>query len=107
MVVYDSAGIYVDSKQKICDKIAAIDQIIEALEATALRSAGKDDIEEYWLDDGQTKIKTVYKGTDEVLKSIQSFIKLKEYYINKLNGRAFRLVDYKVINRSGGRGRGY
>jgi len=99
MVVYDSTKIYIDSAQTICDKIVRLDAIIEALEDTALKSATNDDISEYWLDDGQTKIKTVYKGTDAVLKSIESLIKLKEYYKNKLNGRQVRLVDSKSFYR--------
>ena len=64
MVEYDSASIYIQSSPALCDKIAKIDLIITALEDTALSSAANDNIEEYWLDDGQSKIKTTYKGTD-------------------------------------------
>lgn len=99
MVVYDSAYIYINSATTLCDKIDKIDSIITALEDTALKSAANDDITEYNLDDGQTKIKTVYKGTDAVLKSINSFIKLKQYYVNQLNGRHVRLVDGKSMRR--------
>lgn len=95
MVIYDSAYIYVDSCTSVKEKIVRIDAIITALEDTALKSAANDDITEVSLDDGQTKIKTAYKGTDSVLKSIEGFIKLKNYYVNKLNGRVFRLVDSK------------
>tara|TARA_R110001632_G_scaffold89055_5_gene192183 strand:+ start:171 stop:467 length:297 start_codon:yes stop_codon:yes gene_type:complete len=93
MIVYDNASIYISSKASIKEKIEAIDQVINALEETALRSATKDDINEYWLDDGQTKIKTVYKSTSEVVNSISSLITLKEYYLNKYHGRVFRLKD--------------
>jgi len=99
MVIYDSSKIYIDSATDICDKITRINDIITALEDTALKSATNDDISEYWLDDGQTKIKTVYKGTDAVLASIKSLITLKQYYVNKLNGRQVRLVDSKSLYR--------
>lgn len=95
MVIYDSAYIYVDSCTSVKEKITRIDAIITALEDTALKSAANDDIKEVNLDDGQTKIRTEYKGTDAVLKSIEGFIKLKNYYVNKLNGRVTRLVDSK------------
>lgn len=99
MVIYDSSYKYVDSATTVQEKIVKIDAIITALEATALKSAANDDISEYSLDDGQTKIKTAYKGTESVLKSIESFIKLKEYYVNKLNGRVIRLVDGQSFRR--------
>ena len=97
MVIYDSAAIYIESATNLCDKIVKIDAIITALEDTALKSATSDDITEYSLDDGQTKIKTVYKGTDAILNSIQSLIRLRNYYLNKLNGRQVRLVDGKSL----------
>lgn len=99
MVIYDSSYKYVDSATTVAGKITKIDAIITALEATALKSAANDDISEYSLDDGQTKIRTAYKGTESVLKSIESFIKLKEYYVNKLNGRVIRLVDGQSLRR--------
>jgi len=99
MVVYSSASKYLESATQACDKIAKIDAIISALEDTALKGAANDHIEEYWLDDGQSKIKTTYKGVDEIFKSINSFLKLKEYWVNKLNGRAFRMVGSKQLRR--------
>lgn len=99
MVIYDSSYKYIDSATTVTEKIVKIDAIITALEATALKSAANDDISEYSLDDGQTKIRTAYKGTESVLKSIESFIKLKEYYVNKLNGRVIRLIDGQSLRR--------
>jgi peptidyl-tRNA hydrolase len=93
MVEYDSAQIYIDSKTTIRAKITAIDAVIDALMTTALKAAGTDNITEYSLDDGQTKIRTMYKGADSVLASVQAFEKIKQMYINRLNGRMTRLVD--------------
>src|SRR3990167_65447 len=97
MVQYDSAQIYIDSATTLREKIVKIDLIIIALETTALKAASTDEISEYWLDDGQTKIKTVYKGADSVLKSIMAFESIKQMYINRLNGRVMRLVDSKNL----------
>lgn len=99
MVEYDSADIYIDSRTTINAKIAAIDEIISALETTAAKAASNDNIEEYNLDDGQVKIKTIYRGASSVFKAINDFIRLREYYINKRNGRVFRLVDSKNFIR--------
>lgn len=99
MVEYDSAAIYIQSSTDLCDKIAKIDLIIAALEDTALSSAANDNIEEYWLDDGQSKIKTKYKGTDEIFKSIYSFEKMRQIYVNRLNGRVVRMVSSQVLRR--------
>lgn len=95
MVVYKSADIYIETATSLRDKITKIDAIITALTATALKSAATDNITEYRLDDGQTKIETIYKGTDAIFKSIHAFEKIKQMYINQLNGRSMRLVDSK------------
>lgn len=95
MVTYDSANIYIQCATTLEGKIARIDAIITALEDTALKAAANDNISEYSLNDGQTIIRTVYKGADAVLNSIMAFEKIKQMYVNRLNGRVFRLVDGK------------
>lgn len=95
MVTYSSGAEYVLSKTTIKARIAAIDQIIDALVLTSLKAAERDHIEEYWLNDGQTQIKTIYNGAEAVQRSIQAFEKTKQYYINQLHGRSIRLVDSK------------
>jgi hypothetical protein len=101
MVTYDSAYNYIESCTTLRDKITRIEAIITALEDTALKAAANDNITEYMLNDGQTIIKTVYKGADAVMRSIEAYEKLKERYVNKLNGRTFKLVDSKNFNRYG------
>lgn len=99
MVVYDSAGIYIQSKKTLEDKIAAIDAIIDALEVEALNMAGKDSIQEYSLNDGQTIIKTIYKGAVGIASAINAFEKIRIRYINRLNPPMQRLVDGRNMNR--------
>ncbi len=95
MVVFDSSAIYIDCATTLREKIARIDAVITALETTALKSAATGNLSEYWLDDGQTKIKTVYRSPAEVERSITAFEKIRQRYINQLNGRVVRLVDGK------------
>jgi len=98
MVIYDSAFIYIDSATSLRDKITRIDAIIDALLNTALASAATDNFTEYVLDDGQTKIRATYKGTDAIFNSINVLERTKQIYVNRLNGRTFRLVPGKSFN---------
>lgn len=98
MTVYDSASIYLDSRTSVKDKITAIDAIISALLTTAVKAAAGENITEYSLDDGQTKIKTIRRTSKEIEASIAAFERLKQYYVNQLNGRVFRLIDSKNFN---------
>lgn len=94
-VIYDSAAGYIESATTIEGRITAIEAIITALLTTAANAAANEYITEYSLDDGQTKIRTAYRGTAAIMASIKSFESLKQYYMNKVNGRVFRLVDGK------------
>lgn len=99
MVVYDSAVNYLGTCTGLKAKIVAIDAIISALELMALSAAEKGDLSEYSLDDGQTKIKTVYRNVTDITASINGFETIKQRYINQLTGRRTRLVDSKNFLR--------
>lgn len=92
-MVFDSAAVYIECASDLKDKITRIDAIISALLTVATTMAANDNITEYMLNDGQTQIRTVYKGADKVFHSIQAFERLRQTYINRLNGRVVRLVD--------------
>jgi signal transduction histidine kinase len=102
MVIFDSADIYIEGAASLQDKISRIDQVIDALLTNALKAAAKQNISEYSLNDGQTQIKTAYKGTESVMQSIMAFEKLKSYYVLKLNKTGMvRLVDGKnFVNKN-------
>jgi len=95
MVTYDSTDICIQSETTLAAKIAKIDAIIVALEDTMLKAAGTGNLEEYSLNDGQVIIKTTYRNTEEVIKSITDLEKIRQMYVNRLNGRHIRLVDGK------------
>lgn len=101
MVIYESAFCYINSTTNIYDKIVKLDAIIYKLLETAMTAAEDDNISEYSLDDGQTKIRSVYKGADAVLRSIDGFEKIRNRYVTQYNrvhtGSIFRLIDSKNL----------
>lgn len=101
MVVYKSASEYIGSKKTNSERIAAIDAIIDALLLTAAKAAEDDNINEYWLNDGQTQIKTIYKGAHAIQRSIAEFERLKQMYMNRNAGRMTRLMDTKNFTGNG------
>jgi len=101
---YESVDKYLGTAQDLKDRINKIEQVITALYNTAERAAAKGDISQYSLDDGQVRISTTYKSVEDIMHSIESFEKLKQMYINQLQGRMVRLVDGRNFKR-GGRGR--
>lgn len=106
MVVYTSAADYVDSATTLKDKIQRLDAIILQLMTVALKAVETDNILEYSLDDGQTKIQTKYTGAKQVVASIKAYEDLKERYkvmLNNQGQRKVRLID--EINLRGRYGR--
>lgn len=99
MVEYSSASLYIESATSLRDKIDKIDAVLDALLSSVLEAAETDNITEYQLDDGQTKIKAIYKGADAVLRSISALERVRQIYVNGLNGRCFRLVDSRNLRR--------
>ena len=99
MVVYETCAIYVQDQPTLEAKIAALDAIIDALLGSALTMAGNDSIQEYSLNDGQTIIKTIYKGAVGIASAIRDFQRIRNIYVNQLNGRMVRLVDSKNMTR--------
>lgn len=100
MATYESAAIYIASATSLKQKIARLDAIITALEDTALTAASGDNVTSYSLDNGQTKINTMYRSASDVAASIVAFERIRARYVNKLNGGAIvRLVDSSNFTR--------
>lgn len=95
MLEFSSVDTYIGSKTSLEAKIRAIDNVIDALLLTALRSAGTADRMEYNIDDGQSKLKLVYRSPKEVTEAINALETVKQVYVNRRTGRITRLVDSK------------
>lgn len=101
MVIYTSAYEYIHSTTDLLTKINKIQQVIAALTQTMLDGAPSGNILEYSLDTGQSKMKTVYKGSESIVNQISALEKLCDVYIVKYNrannGNIIRLVDSKNL----------
>lgn len=110
MVVYESIKQYIECSTNLVDRINRIDQIIEAIENSMLSRAETGggannstiNVEEYSLDDGQTKIRTKYRSSEDFAAMggmLAQLDFLKQRLIARLNnnitGRVIRLVDGK------------
>lgn len=96
IVWFDKSAIeQTESPTTIAAGIAAIDAIIVTLLAAMAKAATTANMQEYRLDDGQTKISVVYKDLNAMQLSFNGLIKIKQYYINAKNGRMFRAMDSK------------
>ncbi|HXP52432.1 MAG TPA: hypothetical protein VN922_20935 [Bacteroidia bacterium] len=100
MIIYESAHIYITKDKDLRTRICNIDKVIDALTDSALKAAGTANLGEYDLDNGQTKIKTTYRNPTDITNAITAFEKVKQLWINQLNGRAIRLVDEKNFRRN-------
>jgi hypothetical protein len=101
MVYYDSCAVYVSSATTLKERLVKIRAIILVLYDAALKGAETDNMTEYMLDDGQTKIRTVYNGAAGVARALDIFKKQEQEILNQLNGRITRHVDSKNLNRYG------
>jgi hypothetical protein len=94
-VYFDSAYIYITSVTDTKARLAKIRQVINALLDLQISAALNENIAEYSLDDGQTKIKMNYRSAADIAMAITDLQRIEQTYLNQLNGRVSRLVDGK------------
>jgi len=97
MAIYSTCIEYIRCSTNTNDKIKRINAVIEALEDSMLEGALKANIEEYSLDDGQTKIKTVFRDINTIEDSIVALIRRRTSLINSCIGHRYGLMDGKNI----------
>ena len=78
--------LYIESSASLKEKIARYDIIIAALCAQSTIAAAGSDISEYEINDGQVKIKTIYRSVTAISDAILKFEALRGRALNKLNG---------------------
>lgn len=84
---YQTISQYVECRATLRDKIIAIDNLISAMELKLLESVDSANYSEYQMDDGQMKIRTMYRSPKDVTAGIQGLEVLKQRYVNRYNGR--------------------
>lgn len=93
---YSSAGEYImEAQGNAREQIKRIDQIINRLLLLQYENAGKGNLKEYEVNDGQTKIRTVYQSAEDVAQAIRRFraLKVDIMYDSGLLSRVTRSVD--------------
>ena len=96
-VEYTITG-YLQSRVTLSSRIEAIDLLITnaiLLMGDTISGAGGN-ISSYELDDGQVKIKTMYRSIGDVEAGIKALERMKQLYINQLNGRSCVLRDKRT-----------
>lgn len=93
MVTYDNLEDYILSCSTIKERIDKIDTAIGLLLDSAVKaavSAGKD---EYWLNDGQTSVKTKFRNPEDITKAINGLNKLRNLYSQQCLGFSYKKID--------------
>ena len=78
---------YLGTKTSVKARIVAIEALIDAILLKLADTVGNADISEYQMDDGQMKVRTAYRSPEEATKGIERLEKMKQMYLNQLNGR--------------------
>lgn len=93
-------SIYLESKSSLLEKIQAINALIDSMFTRLAESAAGTaaTVDEYWMDDGQMKVKTSYRSIDDIQKGVKALEILKQQYVNRYNGRGLVLRDTRGIN---------
>lgn len=96
---FTSCGTYITKASTLKEKVRRLDLVIDALLDAAIASAaaGEGGKQGYELQDGQMTIKLQYRSSAAVSEAIMGFERVKEFYVNKLNGHRVRLVDGRSI----------
>lgn len=83
---------YVECKSKIIGKIATYDLLIESMEKAMLEATVSGHLNQWELDDGQMKVRSMYRSPAQLNTAIRGLESLRQIYINRHNGRGTRLV---------------
>lgn len=84
---YSTISQYIESKTTLQAKIAAYDLIIAGLETTMLLAVESGHVKQYEFDDSMMKVRSEYRSVDDIAKAMMGYEKIRQIYINRLNGR--------------------
>lgn len=94
MATYETVYDFYACNTDTLTRIKKIDAIIAALEDASLKLASNADVEDYLLDDGQTRIKTTYRDPVKLASVLNAFEGIRNKLINRnCLGRTFKLRD--------------
>jgi len=101
---YGSITLYVESRTSLVAKIQAIENIEAAILIAILDQASGAGvgIAMYELDDGQVRIKTNYRSSQDITAALNALNLVKQRYIRQLQGSTINLRSAATVNRGGG-----
>jgi hypothetical protein len=97
---YDNIGLYIADADTLVEKITRYDAIIASMETALETAVISGHLEEYWLDDGQSRTKVTYRNIDDMTKAISGLEMLRQRCINRLNGRSIALRDARGMRNN-------
>lgn len=83
---------YFEEKSKILGKVDTYDLLIEGLEKAILESTVSGHLVQYEMDDGQMKVRTMFRKVSDLVTAMEGLQRLRQGYINRYNGRVTRLT---------------
>jgi len=89
---YMTISEYVECKSKLIGKIATYDILIEGMEKAVLEATVSGHLNQWELDDGQMKVRSMYRNPVEMVRALKGLEAMRQIYINRANGRGMRLV---------------
>jgi len=93
---------YIMNSSGIVDRYNRISSIIAALENQQILMIANAGVEEYSLDDGQTKIHTTYRSADQIAKAINAYDAIRNKLHAQMTGtRIIRLADTTSVQSNG------
>ena len=98
-MIYDCISAYIEDAADLEAKVARYEAVIEGLGSAALKAAESAHLDEYMLDDGQSKLKTVYRSPAAIASAIDVYERLKQRCVNQLNGRIVNLRNARNLPR--------
>jgi hypothetical protein len=98
--MYKTAGAYLETCASREAKIAALNEIQNALITTAMKAVQNGHISQYSMNNGQTIIQETYRSPAEVMEAYNKIEQIKQMLVNQ-GTRVVRLLDLRSFN--GGR----
>ncbi len=85
--IYYTIPQYIECQTTLLGKIQAYDKIIEGMELAYLEAVTSGHLSEYSMDDGQMKVRAIYRSITDMNMAIQGLEQIRQRYINRYNGR--------------------
>lgn len=90
---------FIESKCTLRDRILAIEALIDQMILSLADNISSGNISQYEMDDGQMRVRTSYKSSFDVENGIKNLEKMKQMYLNRLNGSVTILRDKSAFQR--------